>query len=113
MAETAKYVTLTADNFETEVIQSPIPVLVDFWAAWCGPCRLMNPIMDSLAEQFAGQAKIAKLNIDDFSTLATDYHIMGVPTLLFFNQGNLIARTEGVMPEPDIVAKLKALLAEA
>jgi thioredoxin 1 len=87
MAETAQYVTLTDDNFQAEVIQSDVPVLVDFWAAWCGPCRLMNPIMDSLAASFEGKAKVAKVNIDDYEALASEYHIMGVPTLLFFKGG--------------------------
>ncbi|WP_008310310.1 thioredoxin [Leptolyngbya sp. PCC 6406] len=110
MAEVAKYITLTDETFEVEVIHSDVPVLVDFWAAWCGPCRLMNPIMDSLADTFEGKVKIAKLNIDDYNALATSYHIMGVPTLLFFKDGNLMDRTEGVMPEAAIADKLNALL---
>ncbi len=110
MAATAKYVTLTADNFEAEVLKSDVPVLVDFWAAWCGPCRLMNPIMDALANEFEGRAKIAKLNIDDYAELATGYHIMGVPTLLFFKGGNLMDRTEGVIPTQDIANRLTALV---
>ncbi len=111
MADDAKYITLTDANFETEVLKSEVPVVVDFWAAWCGPCRLMNPIMDALAESFEGKAKIAKINIDDYDALASDYHIMGVPTLLFFKDGNLIDRTEGVIPEDAIADKLTALMA--
>ncbi|NJN21140.1 MAG: thioredoxin [Leptolyngbya sp. RL_3_1] len=111
MADDAKYITLTDKNFETEVLKSEVPVVVDFWAAWCGPCRLMNPIMDALAESFEGKAKIAKINIDDYDALASDYHIMGVPTLLFFKDGNLIDRTEGVVPEDAIAEKLSTLMA--
>jgi thioredoxin 1 len=111
VAEATKYVTLTDENFETEVLSSDVPVVVDFWAAWCGPCKLMNPIIDNLAEQFAGKAKLAKINIDDYSELANHYHIMGVPTLLFFKEGNLIDRTEGVMAQDAIAAKIDDLVA--
>jgi thioredoxin 1 len=111
MADVAQYITLTDENFEVEVVQSDIPVIVDFWAAWCGPCRLINPIIESLAEEFAGKVKVAKLNIDDYGDLASSYHIMGVPTLLFFKGGSLIDRTEGVIPQEAIAERLNALLA--
>jgi thioredoxin 1 len=88
-----------------------MPVVVDFWAAWCGPCKLMNPIIDSLAEAYDGKAKLAKINIDDYEQLASDYHIMGVPTLLFFKNGQLMERTEGVMAQGAIADKIDTLLA--
>lgn len=111
MAEATKYITLTEENFSAEVLESDIPVVVDFWAAWCGPCRLMNPIIDSLATTFAGKAKLAKINIDEHGKIADSYHIMGVPTLLFFKDGNLLDRTEGVLAEPAIAQKIDELLA--
>ncbi|MEM0979663.1 MAG: thioredoxin [Cyanobacteria bacterium P01_H01_bin.58] len=110
MAEATKYITLTESNFSSEVLESNIPVIVDFWAAWCGPCRLMNPIIDSLATTFEGKAKLAKINIDEHSKIADNYNIMGVPTLLFFKDGNLINRTEGVLTEAIITEKINDLL---
>lgn len=110
MAEIAKYVTLTDQNFESEVLKSTVPVVVDFWAAWCGPCRLMNPIIDALATDFDGKAKLAKINIDDYIDVANQYHIMGVPTLLFFKDGALVDRTEGVIAQDAIAEKIAALL---
>jgi len=110
VTEATKYVTLTDENFESEVMQSDVPVVVDFWAAWCGPCKLMNPIIDNLAEEFDGKAKLAKINIDDYDGLASQYHIMGVPTLLFFKDGNLVERTEGVMAQGAIADKINSLL---
>lgn len=110
MAETARYITLTDENFESEVLSSDMPVVVDFWAAWCGPCKLMNPIIDGLASEFEGRAKLAKINIDDYGELANQYHIMGVPTLLFFKDGNLVDRTEGVIPQEAVSAKISEML---
>jgi len=110
VAEATKYVTLTDENFESEVLNSDVPVVVDFWAAWCGPCKLMNPIIDNLADEFDGQAKLAKINIDDYDGLAHQYQIMGVPTLLFFKAGTLVERTEGVMAQAAIADKINTLL---
>ncbi len=110
MADEAQYLTLTADNFEAEVLQSDVPVLVDFWAAWCGPCRIMNPIVEELAETFAGRAKIAKLNVDDEDALALQYHVMAIPTLIFFHGGERVATVEGVASKDDLAAKLESLI---
>lgn len=110
MADEAQYLTLTADNFEAEVLQSDVPVLVDFWAAWCGPCRIMNPIVEELAETFAGRAKIAKLNVDDEDALALQFHVMAIPTLIFFNKSERVATIEGVASKDDLAAKLESLI---
>ena len=112
MTDAAHYLTLTADNFEAEVLQSDVPVLVDFWAAWCGPCRIMNPIVEELAEAFARKAKVAKLNVDEEDALALQYHVMAIPTLIFFHKGERVATIEGVVAKDDLAAKLDALIAE-
>ena len=101
---------LTADNFSQEVLTSNLPVLVDFWAAWCGPCRLMNPIVESLAAEFAGQVKVAKLNVDEFPEIASQYQIHAVPTLLFFQDGKIADTAVGINSEKVLAAKLKTLL---
>lgn len=101
---------LTNQNFAQEVLHSSIPVVVDFWAAWCGPCRVVHPIVQALATQFAGQAKVAKLNIDDYPEIASQYNIHAVPTLLFFHNGQVVDEVIGVVPQRQLAAKLKALL---
>ncbi len=112
MADDAKYLNLNADNFEAEVTQSDVPVLVDFWAAWCGPCRIMNPIIDELAETFAGKAKIAKINVDEEESLALRFHVMAIPSLIFFHQGEVVERIEGVSDKDNLASKLNALVAQ-
>lgn len=110
MADDAIYLTLTADNFEAEVLQSNVPVLVDFWAAWCGPCRIMNPIVEELAETFAGRAKVAKLNVDEEDALALQFHVMAIPTLIFFHNGERVDTVEGVVAKDNLIDRLEALL---
>jgi thioredoxin 1 len=112
MADATSYITLTADNFDTEVLQSDVPVLVDFWAAWCGPCRIMNPIIEELADTYADKAKVAKLNVDDEDALALQYHVMAIPTLIFFHKGERAETIEGVVSKDDLIAKLDALIAD-
>jgi len=91
-----KVLTLTDSNFEEEVLNSDIPVLVDFWAGWCGPCRMLSPTIDSLAEDYDNRLKVGKLNVDDFGDVAAQYNIMSIPTVYIFENGEPIEKMIGV-----------------
>jgi len=99
-------------NFEQEVLQSDIPVMVDFWAPWCVPCRIIAPLVERLAEQYAGRLKVAKLNVDENHELAIRYQVMSIPTLIFFKNGQVIDRIIGVPREPErvIVQKIEEVI---
>lgn len=101
---------ITENNFESEVIGSPVPVLVDFWATWCGPCKMISPIVDQIATEMAGTAKVGKVNVDDSSALATRFNVRSIPTLLFFKNGELVDTIIGATSKDNILAHLKALL---
>lgn len=101
-------ITLTAENFATEVLQSSTPVLVDFWAPWCGPCRVMNPIIDAIAQAYAGRLKVAKLNVDNAPAIASQYHISAIPALLIFREGEVIERTSGLVTQERLETRLAA-----
>ena len=100
-------------SFERAVIQSPIPVLVDFWAPWCGPCKMIAPLLDEIAQEGAGRFRIAKVNIDDDPALQERFGIRGVPTLLFFSDGELRDQIVGAAARKTIVEKLENLSAAA
>ena len=110
MSDHGQSIKLTDETFDSEVLTSSIPVLVDFWAPWCGPCRMLSPIVEELAAEFEGQVKVAKLNVDDYEQLATRYNISAIPTLVFFQDGHAVDQVSGVVRKPVLADKLNALL---
>ena len=104
-------VELTDQSFQQDVIKSGQPALVDFWAVWCGPCRMVAPIVEELATQYAGKITICKMNVDDHIQTATQFRVMNIPTLIFFKDGQETDRVIGVAPKAELIKKCEALLA--
>ena len=101
---------INAQQFENEVLKSEIPVVVDFWAEWCGPCKMMSPVMDELSEELSGKVKVVKVNVDEAQNVASEYGIMSIPTMVLFKNSNEIARLSGAMPKDPIIHWLEANL---
>lgn len=103
-------VAVTTTDFDQEVLKSSVPVLIDFWAVWCGPCKMIAPHVDALAAEYAGKVKVFKVNVDEEPDIAGKYGIMSIPTLMFFNEGKLVDQIVGAVPKSAIAAKLEGLL---
>lgn len=105
-----KPIVFTDDTFESEVLKSDLPVLIDFWAVWCGPCRTVAPIVEEMASEYEGKAKIGKLDVDENQQTAIKYGVRSIPTLLIFKGGVVKATIIGAVPKAQIVQKLNAVL---
>jgi thioredoxin 1 len=107
MAEESSLMQVTDKNFATEVLQASLPVLVDFWATWCGPCRSIGPIVEGLAKEFEGKVKITKLNVDENPATPSQYGVRGIPTLILFKGGAIVDQVVGAVPKARLVAMIE------
>ncbi|MEP0828967.1 MAG: thioredoxin [bacterium] len=107
----SKPVEISDGSFEAEVIKSDKPVIVDFWATWCGPCKMIAPILEEVASEYDGKLKIAKMDVDSNTKVASQYGIMSIPTLLFFKNGQLVDQVIGAIPKAQLVNRLAKVLA--
>ena len=101
---------ITDANFEELVLKSDLPVFVDFWAAWCGPCRMIHPIMDEISQEYEGRAKVVKVDVDNHQKYASEYGVRNIPTVILFHNGEQVAKQVGVAPKSLYVEKLEAIL---
>ncbi|MCK5491273.1 MAG: thioredoxin [Candidatus Pacebacteria bacterium] len=104
------YVEFTDQNFQEEVKNSKIPVLVDFWAPWCGPCQMMGPVIEELSKQFEGKIKVGKLNVDENPNIASEYEILSIPTIKIFKSGVILSEITGLQSKEVLIEKLNFML---
>lgn len=98
---------ITRENFENEVMKSDIPVLIDFWAPWCGPCRMMGPIIEQLAEEYEGKVKVGKVNVDEEGELSQAFGVMSIPTIVLVKDGKVVKQAVGARPKTEVEAMLQ------
>lgn len=98
---------ITRENFENEVMKSNVPVLIDFWAPWCGPCRMMGPIIEQLAEEYEGKAKVGKVNVDEEGELSQVFGVMSIPTIVLVKDGKVVKQAVGARPKAEVEAMLQ------
>ena len=107
--ENSAAITIDEANFDNEVVKSSQPVLVDFWAEWCGPCKMIAPVLDEIAKEKAGAVKVGKVNVDENQSLSVRYNVRAIPTLLFFKDGQLRDQVTGMTSKKDLLSRLEAL----
>ena len=100
-------VAVTDQSFDQEVLQSPVPVLVDFWAAWCGPCKAIAPTVDQMAVEYAGKLKVVKIDVDANMEVSNRYGIMSIPSLVLFKNGQMVEKIVGALPKPAVISKIQ------
>ncbi len=105
-----KALQVSEDTFESEVLNSPLPTLVDFWAPWCGPCKAISPVIEELAVEYAGKVKLVKVNVDDNHNIAAQYGIRAIPTLIFFKEGKLVNQITGAVSKAALDQALQKVL---